>query len=192
MADNAIKTTNDIEIYQHDIYYFADEFIEKELDGNGSKMDRRFRDMILYISDRIPKPPHEDINLLDKIFDIYVRLCAKYERLPTLECFSWLVNIHRATFTSWINREYRASSGHSDTTKKWLEICKGFCVDELSNAKIANPNLIFTAKAAYFMRETSPIPQLETEHGRMISADELIRLDCNDTISADKPLILGD
>ena len=32
MADNAIKTTNDIEIYQHDIYYFADEFIEKELD----------------------------------------------------------------------------------------------------------------------------------------------------------------
>ena len=102
--------------------------------------------------------------------------CAKYERLPTLECFSWLVNIHRATFTSWINREYRSSSGHSDTTKKWLEICKGFCVDELSNAKIANPNLIFTAKAAYFMRETSPVPPLETEHRRVLPADTKIDL----------------
>lgn len=176
MTDNAIETANGIEVYQHDIYMYADEYVEKELDGDGSKMDRRFRDMILYIADRIPKPSYEDIGLLDRIFDIYIRLCTKYERLPTLECFSWLVGIHRATFTRWINEQYR-STAHCDAAKKWLEICKGFCLDELSNAKIANPNLIFTAKAAYYMRETSPLPALETEsHKRVLTAAELPKL----------------
>ena len=173
MTDNTIKALNGIEVYLHDVYMYADEYIEKEFDGDRSKMDRRFRDMILYISDRIPKPPHEDIDLLDKIFGIYVRLCTKYERLPTLECYSLLVGIDRNTFTDWKEQRYRSSTAHSSTVKKWLEICKGFCIDELSNAKIANPNLIFTAKAAYYMRETSPIPIEEPRRSAPKSIDEL-------------------
>ena len=47
--------------------------------------------MILYISDNITKPDNNDINLLDNIFNIYIRLCVKYNMLPTLECFSMLV-----------------------------------------------------------------------------------------------------
>ena len=124
MTDNTIKALNGIEVYLHDVYMYADEYIEKEFDGDRSKMDRRFRDMILYISDRIPKPPHEDIDLLDKIFGIYVRLCTKYERLPTLECYSLLVGIDRNTFTDWKEQRYRSSTAHSSTVKKWLEICK--------------------------------------------------------------------
>lgn len=49
-------------------------------------------------------------------------------------------------------------------------------IDELSNAKFANPNLIFTAKAAYGMRETSPIPAAETENRRVLTAAELPKL----------------
>lgn len=49
-------------------------------------------------------------------------------------------------------------------------------VDELSNNKVANVNLIFTAKAAYGMRETSPIPAGEIEQKKVLTAAELPRL----------------
>ena len=49
MTDNTVKTADGIEVYQHDIYYYADEYIKQELDGDADKLSKRFRDMILYI-----------------------------------------------------------------------------------------------------------------------------------------------
>ena len=116
-----------------------------------------FVDMIFYIHDRIPKPGTENIELLDSIFNIYVRICTKYNVLPTLEIFSFLVGIERRTFTKWSNGQYRASTSHGDTVKKWFDICKNCTVNRLNNQPGTNANLIFVAKAAYGMAETAPV-----------------------------------
>lgn len=116
-----------------------------------------FVDMIFYIADRIPKPSNDNIELLDELFDVYVRICTRYNVLPTLEVFSFLVGIERRTFTDWANRKTRANTSHSDTVKKWFDICKNCTVNRLNNQAGTNANLIFVAKAAYGMAETAPV-----------------------------------
>lgn len=132
--------------------------------------------MIFYIADRIPRPGTEDIDLLDDIFSVYIRLCSRYKVLPTLEVFSFLIQINRATISSWIAGECRSSSGHGHTAKKWFDICKSFTVNRLHNKGGTDANLIFVAKAAYGMAETAPV-RIEEEQRRQLSTDELIMLD---------------
>lgn len=175
MTDNAVKTADGADIYLHDIYYYADEYIQSELGGDKESVTDVFVDMILYISDRITKPGTDDIELLDSIFNIYIRLCTKHKVLPTLEVFSFLVNIDRSTFSTWISGEYRASSAHSPTAKKWFNICKSFTVNRLHNKGGTDANLIFIAKAAYGMAETAPI-QTTGATQRVLTAAELPRL----------------
>lgn len=170
------ETINGTDVYMHKVFLLADEYVKAQLNGNEEKVTEYFRDMIFFISDRLERPDNSDIEALDNLFNAYVRLCTRYRKLPTLECYSWLVKINRATFTDWSNGEYRSSTAHGNTVKKWLNICKGFAVDELSNSKYANPNLIFTAKAAYGMRETAPVPAIETEKKSVLSVDELPKL----------------
>ena len=175
MTDNT-ENINGIEIYLHDIYYFTDEFIANELDGDKDAVHDCFPQLLLYISDKIPKPDNANIELLDAIFNIYVRLCTKYRILPTLGMFSILVKINKATFSDWKNGEYRKLSDHSKTIKSWIETCKNFVIDRLHNNNgKADVNLIFIAKAAYGMRETAPIP-VETENKRVLTASELPKL----------------
>lgn len=181
---NTEIANNGMEVYTNELFSLADEYIQARLAGKEDGVTKQFRDLIFYITDRIEKPDNDDIEALDNMFEAYIRLCAKYSKLPTLEAFSWLVKIDRNTFTDWAKERYRTNSPeHGRTVKKWLEICKGFAIDELSNSKFANPNLIFTAKAAYGLRETSPTPAPETEKLPMLTADQLPRLDgLNDNI----------
>lgn len=172
MTDNTVKSADGSEIYLHDIYMYADQYIAEELDGNKEAVTDSFVDMIFYIADRIPKPGTADIELLDNIFNIYIRLCTKYRVLPTLEVFSFLVNVNRSTISTWIHGEYRANTGHSDTSKKWFDTCKSFAVNRLHNKGGTDANLIFIAKAAYGMAETAPIQMRSTERP-VLTADQL-------------------
>ena len=144
MKDNTDITSAGIEIYRHDINYYADEYIRNELEIDHVDQESKkivkdsFVDMLFYISDRISKPDNADIKALDNIFSVYVRLCSKYSVNPTLEAFSFLVDINRATFTSWNNGDYRTQE-HSDTVKKWMNICKGFLVNNLGIARERMP-----------------------------------------------------
>lgn len=164
MKDNTDITSTGIEVYRHDINYYADEYIRNELELDHVDQESKkivkdsFVDMLFYISDRISKPDNADIKALDNIFSVYVRLCSKYSVNPTLEAFSFLVNIDRNTFTTWANGTYRTAD-HSSTVKKWLNICKGFLVDNLGNSKGTDANKIFIAKAAYGMAETKAVEQ---------------------------------
>lgn len=191
MKDNTDITSTGIEIYRHDINYYADEYIKNELelehvDQESKKIVKdSFVDMLFYISDRISKPDNADIKALDNIFSVYVRLCSKYSVNPTLEAFSFLVDINRATFTSWNNGDYRTQE-HSDTVKKWLNICKGFLVDNLGNSKGTDANKIFIAKAAYGMAETKAV-----EHEQITGAKKSIEQIAAD-IGADPKALPGD
>ena len=200
MKDNIILASDGSEVYTNRITELADQFINCELDEerrqNIYNKSSIFRTMILYISDNIDKPDNNDIDLLDNIFNIYIRLCVKYDKLPTLELFSMLININPATITRWINGEYRAniyydskgeyikdfaawqlnhkgeqyrvepSTAHCQTAKKWKEICAGLLMDDLSNTDGTSANKIFTAKAAYQKAEVAPIPPTITEQNR--------------------------
>lgn len=174
MKDNTDITSTGIEVYRHDINYYADEYIRNELEIDHVDQESKkivkdsFVDMLFYISDRISKPDNADIKALDNIFSVYVRLCSKYSVNPTLEAFSFLVNIDRNTFTTWANGTYRTAD-HSSTVKKWLNICKGFLVDNLGNSKGTDANKIFIAKAAYGMAETKAV-----EHEQITGAKKSI------------------
>ena len=175
MKDNTVKSEIGIEVYQNDIYRLVDEYIDTELDGDAESVSDNFVAMIFYIADNIPKPSHDDINLLDNLFNIYVRLCAKYKTLPSLETFSFLVGIDRNTFTDWAMGRYRVSTAHGSTVKKWFEICKSFTVNRLHNQSGTNSNLIFIAKAAYGMAETAPV-QVNEQNNRALTDRELPKL----------------
>lgn len=175
MKDNTVKSEVGIEVYQNEIYRLVDEYIDTELDGDIESVADNFVSMIFYIADNIQKPSNDDIELLDNIFDIYVRICAKYKVLPTLEVFSFLVGIDRNTFTDWSMGRYRVSSAHGSTVKKWFNICKSFTLNRLHNQTGTNANLIFVAKAAYGMAETAPV-QVDEQNNRALTDSELPKL----------------
>lgn len=208
MKNNTVTANNGVEIYTSNIQAYADEFMEKELEAERKDdiytNNSIFTSMLFYISDRISKPDNNDIQLLDSIFNIYIRLCTKYDKLPTLEKFSILININPGTLSDWSSgvvrnniyydskgeyikdfaawklnhrgEQYRVepSTAHSETVKKWKNICKNFLVDSLSNSRGTDANKIFIAKAAYGMVETAPIPVQNAEQHRtaeQIAAD---------------------
>lgn len=80
MKDNAITTTDGIEVYKHNINYYADEYIRNELEIDHVDTDSKqivkdnFVDMLFYICDHIEKPDNADIKALDYIFNVYVLL----------------------------------------------------------------------------------------------------------------------
>lgn len=175
VKDNSIKSEIGIDVYQNDIYRLVDEYIDTELDEDTESVTDNFVSMIFYIADNIQKPSNDDIELLDNLFNIYVRICAKYKVLPTLETFSFLVGIDRNTFTDWAMGRYRVSTAHGSTVKKWFEICKSFTVNRLHNQSGTNSNLIFIAKAAYGMAETAPV-QVDEQNNRALTDSELPKL----------------
>ncbi len=200
MKDNAVTANNGVEIYTSRILELADDFIAHELDEKRREdiysNSSIFMSMILYISDNIDKPDNNDIQLLDSIFNIYIRLCVKYNMLPTLECFSMLININPSTLSRWSSGEYRTnvyyddkgnhikdfaawqlnhrgepyrtepSSAHGQAVKKWKETCKNFLINSLQNSRGTDANKIFIAKAAYGMVETAPVPVVNQEQHR--------------------------
>lgn len=201
MKNNTVTAYNGAEIYTSNIQAYADEFLERELEAERKNdiytNNSIFTSMLFYIFDRISKPDNDNIQLLDSIFNIYIRLCTKYDKLPTLEKFCILVNINPGTLSDWSNgtnrssvyydsngeyikdfpawrlnhqnEQYRveSSSAHSEAVKKWKNICKNFLVDSLQNSKGVDANKIFVAKAAYGMVETAPVPVVNQEQHRI-------------------------
>lgn len=165
--NNTVVTDQGIEVYENEIYRLVDEYISTVLqispeDFSAQKEYKAavadsYVDMIFYIADRIQKPSNDDIELLDNIFNMYVRICTRYGVLPTLEVFSFLVSINRSTFSDWMRGDYRTGSAHGNTVKKWFDICKNCTINRLNNQTGTNANLIFVAKAAYGMAETAPV-----------------------------------
>lgn len=165
--NNTVIADQGIEVYQSEIYRLVDQYIDTVLCVSPEQFDSikeyksviadNFVDMIFYIADHIQKPSNDNIELLDDIFNIFVRICTKYGVLPTLEIFSFLVSINRSTFSDWMRGDYRTSSEHGITVKKWFDTCKNCTVNRLNNQTGTNANLIFVAKAAYGMAETAPV-----------------------------------
>lgn len=164
---NTTTTTTGIEVYENQIWQLVDEYIDTVLHINQNDYDsvEKYKkeiannriDLFFYISDRIEKPNNNDIELLDNIFNIYIRVCGRYSISPTLQMFGILVGINNMTFSDWANGDYRTTSTHGITVKKWKETCGAFALDKLHNQDGTNANLIFACKVAYGMAETAPV-----------------------------------
>ncbi len=164
---NTTTTTTGIEVYENQIWQLVDEYIDTVLQINQNNYDsiEKYKkeiannriDLFFYISDRIEKPNNNDIELLDNIFNIYIRVCGRYGISPTLQMFGILVGINNMTFSDWANGDYRTTSTHGITVKKWKETCGAFALDKLHNQDGTNANLIFACKVAYGMAETAPV-----------------------------------
>ena len=164
---NTTTTTTGIEVYENQIWQLVDEYIDTVLQINQNDYDsiEKYKkeiannriDLFFYISDRIEKPNNNDIELLDNIFNIYIRVCGRYGISPTLQMFGILVGINNMTFSDWANGDYRTTSTHGITVKKWKETCGAFALDKLHNQDGTNANLIFACKVAYGMAETAPV-----------------------------------
>lgn len=164
---NTTITTTGVEVYENQIWQLVDEYIDTVLHINQNDYDsiEKYKkeiannriDLFFYISDRIEKPNNNDIELLDNIFNIYIRVCGRYGISPTLQMFGILVGINNMTFSDWANGDYRTTSTHGITVKKWKETCGAFALDKLHNQDGTNANLIFACKVAYGMAETAPV-----------------------------------
>ena len=165
---NTTTTVQGIEVYENKIWQLVDEYINTVLCIHQEDYDsiEKYKkdiadnriDMFFYISDRIEKPGNDDIDLLDKIFNINMRVCGRYGISPTLQMFGIMVGINGMTFTDWMNGDYRRGTAHGMTVKKWKETCGAFALDKLHNQTGTNANLIFACKVAYGMAETAPVP----------------------------------
>lgn len=174
--NNTVTASNGAEIYLSRLYELADEFIENEYVGEEKNIPQSAAALMFYIADRIEKPKH-DVDLLDKMFDSFVRICSKYQILPTLELFGLLTSINPNTFSAWGNGEYRdVTPAFSLAVKKWKAVCRGLLINKLSNSPGGNVNLIFIGKSCYGMVETVPIPIENREVGALLSASDLPKL----------------
>ena len=177
---NAIKTTSGTEIYLNELYALADQY-EAE---NGTPEPENIAKLLLFIADRIEKPEH-DPELLDKLFDAYIRLCVNYNALPTLQGFGLLVGINSNTFSAWRLGEYGdkkrlLTSPDSLTLQKcvtrWKAVCGDLLIQGMVNEKGASINRIFIAKAVYGLAETSPQPSEVVQERRYLSGKDLKKL----------------
>lgn len=171
-----------IEVYQNDINLYCNEYLENILHidsdniqpDNYKEISASFPDMLLYIRDRITPPPHDDIELMDKVFDVYVRLCLRMRQLPTVGMYGTLVRTAPSTFSDWNNQEYRNNDErYSKSVKRWKEVCKQYLINSLQNSSGGSINRIFIAKACFGLVETSPAPVQEIVSGITTTAQEI-------------------
>ena len=182
MKHNTMTTYEGIEVYEHKIYEYADEYISK-LDNPDSinKNSSLFTGMIKYIYINVFKPNKntvrynnkntninmDNVELLDDIWDIYTNLCYKYQKRPTLLNFGLLTGITTETFRTWKNGEVRGgvTSPHSVSVKKWLEECESSLLDGATENN--SIGCIFALKSNYGYTEQ---PQrIEVVNGQVAS-----------------------
>lgn len=186
---NTITTETDnekqIELYEHEIYYYCDEYIATLEDPSFIYDVNTFNSMLRHIYKRLFKLKKKDtkynnkksnldysnIELLDSIFDIYIDLCGRYKQTPYMLGYCNLTGIDKDTINSWVRGEYRtASPAHSATAKNWKHTLESYIE---SGAGAGGIGKIFLAKAVYGYTETAPIQLQQANTSELLTADEI-------------------
>lgn len=160
---NEKNISNDFSEYERIINYRSELYINEyviplygnNINGNEllNVIKNQFNAMLLYIKKGLPKIDYSNIELLDYIFSLYVELCIKYNRNPTIQGYSFLSGINQMTIYKWENGYSRVNPKRIDLIKKWHSICKDFLIDDLSNSEKASINKIFISKAIYGLQD---------------------------------------
>lgn len=183
MQDTSTKAGNGVEVFEDDIYVYAQQYIDSLPDASAlcTPNSNTFTGMIKYINRHMgfTKDMYADINILNNIWDIYTDLVYKYMQKPTIEEYCLLTGISRETIYSWMNgitrvddREIcsKLGSSRSDTIKKWQHEC---ALGRYKGAASGNVGMIFLCKAVDGMVETAPV-QVQNTAQQIRSSSELL------------------
>lgn len=181
MQDTSTKAGNGVEVFEDDIYIYAQQYIDSlpDVSALSTPNSNCFTGMIKYINRhmRFTKDMYADINILNNIWDIYTDLVYKYMQKPTIEEYALLIGVHRDTLYSWLNGECRSNdiciklgSSRSDTVKKWQAEC---ALGRYKGAASGNVGMIFLCKAVDGMVETAPV-QVQNSAQQIRSSSELL------------------
>lgn len=117
--DNTIIADNGIEIYEHDILLYLDQYVNDKQIVDLSKVTQgKWNAVLMYINKNVFKGHRErlmsdynksayDEYKVNAICDIYINLCYEYDKEISMNGFSFLTGIHIDTLYSWGNEEYR-------------------------------------------------------------------------------------
>ena len=195
MITNSITADNGAQVYEHRIYEIVDQYLDGALtdaERDEPKIDSTlFTGLLHRIYTAIFKPSltnkpintyqnvrqnsildYNDIEQLDRLFDVYCDLCAKYRMCPSLLGFGSMIGLSKETFFDWINDNTRKQSEHTRTAKRWKSVCES----ALENRAVMSNSIgaIFGLKAAHGWRETAPITEQPSDFGRPQSTPEKI------------------
>lgn len=146
--------------------YYVDLYIVEHvfpLYGNVSKGDiikiinERFNALLLYINRHINKPNYDNLLLLNDMFYSYVELCFSFNRLPTIQGFSFISGINKQTIYKWKTGYSKVSLERMEMIKNWFDTCKDVLVDDLSNSDKTSVNKIFVAKSVYGLQDSANV-----------------------------------
>ena len=208
---NTIRAADGAEIYETKIHEIADQYLLDTLTEEEQETPRidstLFSGMIhrIYVMIFKPTPANEaiyrehqyqnirqgsildydDITTLDKLFDIYADLCAKYRMCPSLLGYGNMIGLSKDTINDWIVGRTRKSSEHCQTAKRWKSVCEAALADRaiMSNSI----GSIFALKAAHGWRETAPIGAEEIVSSGAQSTPEQIAAKYRDTPKPELP-----
>lgn len=170
MDTGVILEYNGMTLYADDIAVVCDDYINSLPDQSMIYKSTVFSGMLDSIYKRcikniIPEKYNLDFTLLDNIFNnIYIPLCYRYNKVPTIIQFCILVNIDNGHISDLKNGVYRsngskANTANSQTVKKWFSVCESALLDKaISESSIGS---IFALKANFGYRDNQTIT-LET------------------------------
>lgn len=164
--DNSIVACNGVEIYQTEIDILCEEYINSLPDSNLIYKSSVFSGLLDYIykhclKDRIRDQLKLDFELLDNIFNcIYIPICYKFDKVPTIIQFCVLVNIDNGHISDIKNGIYRtngtkANTNHVQTVKKWYNTCESALLGKAINE--SSIGSIFALKSNFGYRDNQTI-----------------------------------
>ena len=131
MADNTIKTSDGIEIYENAICEYLDQYIDThEIEDMRREPQSRWNAALLYINKYYFKLHPEvlttpgtvsnsyNLDAVNNVCDIYINLCYEYDKEISILGFSKLTGINQDTFYDWGNQSSRSSSSACEIYKK--------------------------------------------------------------------------
>lgn len=131
MAENTVKTSDGIEIYENAICEYLDQYIDThEIEDMRREPQSRWNAALLYINKYYFKLHPEvlttpgtvsnsyNLDAVNSVCDIYINLCYEYDKEISILGFSKLTGINQDTFYDWGNQSSRPSSSACEIYKK--------------------------------------------------------------------------
>ena len=164
--ENTLIAYNGIEVYKSDIDLLCDEYIESLPDPTVINKSAGFMGLLKYVHDKalkalLPDTLRHDYKLLDAIFDgLYLPLCYKYGKVPTVLQFSVLAGVNSSTLGDIKKGVYRQDGTkvndlHRRIVQKWYDVSEaalaGKAIEESSIGSM------FALKATFQWRDNTTL-----------------------------------
>lgn len=141
--------------------------------------DNVFKINPVYLKDDNHISNQYDIDKVNKVLDIYIRLCNDFEKVINIVGFTFFTGIHRDTLNGWVNGE-RLGSTASDICKKLDEMREESLVGLQVSGK-GNP-MNYMPSLNKYCGFNMPGVRDQGSRARALTAEELPRLGANNCI----------